>query len=315
VAVDAWATVTVAELNVRSAADIDATSRYRLVRGAVVHVAEGPVSADGFNWYRVASLGGALGWAASGPAAEPFLTTLVDDPTLIRCGEVKRPVFDIVDGAPMAHDPLAIGDMAVPVAAFSDLELGAIELLRGIGGEACFTAQIGPDGRPTVQSQLNVGACGRPVSDGNFFRIRPAAGQSAAPENQVKDPAVIHPAILAGDAPDDPMSANLQARVRLAASGAGATVCVNAGVSEDAQGVHTYLQTDGLQCVIADVYAFDYFTVRPASGGEPIVFAHRLGGDHESVQIGIPTALYITASTSESEPWFYFWQGTLPGCE
>ena len=88
VPVGAWATVAVDELNVRSAAGTDATSNYILVKGAVVQVAEGPTVVEDLNWYRVASLGGAVGWVTSGWVAEPFMTTLVEDPTLIRCGDV-----------------------------------------------------------------------------------------------------------------------------------------------------------------------------------------------------------------------------------
>ena len=149
-ALGAWASVAVDELNVRSAANTTAASNYLLVRGAVVHVAEAAV-VDGLNWYRIASLGGASGWATSGWVAEPFMTTLVEDPTLIRCGEIKRSVFDIVDGAPQPHDPLSMGDLSLPVAAFSDFSLGALELMRGVGAEACVTAQLNAAGTPTVK--------------------------------------------------------------------------------------------------------------------------------------------------------------------
>ena len=66
----------------------------------------------------------------SGWEVEPFLTTLVEDPTLIRCGEVARPVFDVVNGAPIPHDPIRIGELALPAAGFSDLSLAAIESAR-----------------------------------------------------------------------------------------------------------------------------------------------------------------------------------------
>ena len=112
VPVGAWATVAVDELSVRSAAGTDAASNYILVKGAVVQVAEGPTVVADLNWYRVASLGGAVGWVTSGWVEEPFLTTLVEDPTLIRCGEVGRAVFDVVNGEPTPHDPIAIGELA-----------------------------------------------------------------------------------------------------------------------------------------------------------------------------------------------------------
>lgn len=315
VAVDAWATVTVAELNVRSAADLQASSRYRLVRGAVVHVAEGPVGADGLSWYRVASLGGALGWAASGPAAEPFLTTLVDDPTLIRCGEVKRPVFDVADGAPVAHDPIAVGDMALPVSAFSELELGAIELLRGIGGEACFTAQLGSNGTPTVQSQLNVTACGRPVSEGDFFRLRPAAGQYASPENQVKDPAVVHPAVLAGDVSDDAPT-RLRDVIALVAGGSGTTGCISLNVHDEANGVDLYRSVDTSGCFIVHEHTVDVIVLSVAEGGDSVRLVMGEGSSQPGqFALGVPIALSVGAAASEYDRNTYVYEGYVSdGC-
>ena len=34
---------------------------------------------------------------SSGWIRDPFLETILNDPTLIRCGEVANPVFDMVD--------------------------------------------------------------------------------------------------------------------------------------------------------------------------------------------------------------------------
>ena len=106
-AVGDWATVTADELKVRAGAGEDQDSTYTLIRGAVLTVAEGPQAVDGANWYRVASLGGAAGWVSSGWIANPSLETILNDPVLIRCGEVANPVFDIVDGAPVPREVAA----------------------------------------------------------------------------------------------------------------------------------------------------------------------------------------------------------------
>ena len=106
--------MTVDELKVRAGAGDGQDSTYTLIRGAVLTVAEGPQTVDGENWYRVASLGGAAGWVSSGFVANPYLETILNDPVLIRCGEVANPVFDMVDGVPVPREVLRVGDFAVP---------------------------------------------------------------------------------------------------------------------------------------------------------------------------------------------------------
>ena len=251
----------------RGAAGTEAASNYILVKGSVVQVAEGPTVVADLNWYRIASLGGAVGWVTSGWVAEPFLTTLVEDPILIRCGEVGSPVFDVVNGVPTPHDPIAIGELALPAAAFSDESLAAIELIRGVGGEACFSAQVGSDGVPAISTQLDANACGHAVADGSFFRLRPAAGQNVGVEAQVKDPAIVHPTVLAGGPPDNRKSSNLRTLVTMMAN-PDATGCVHLNVTEDAGGVEAYRGADMTQCSIVSEYNDINIKLRPAAGGE-----------------------------------------------
>jgi hypothetical protein len=304
--------VAVDELNVRAAAGTDSTSNYLLVRGAVVHVAEGPVIAEGLNWYRVASLGGAVGWVTSGWVAEPFLSTLVEDPILIRCGEVRGPVFDIVNGTPVPHDPLAIGDLALPAAAFGERALAAIELLRGTGQEACITAQLNAAGVPAVTSQLNGNACGRAVRDGAFFRLRPATGQDVPPEVQVKDPLVVHPSALTSVMVDDPMSTNLRTIADLIAAGADATGCFNVSVQGEADSVteSTSVSTDG--CFIVSDQIDDVLTLARSDGGASTML--RLTTGAQSFPIGVPLNLYLSFGGSDGGSYGYVYQGYNEGC-
>ena len=300
VAVGAWASVMVEELNVRGAANPNAASNYLLVRGAVVHVAEGPSNVDGLNWYRIASLGGATGWATSGWVAEPFMTTLVDDPTLIRCGEVKRAVFDIVDGVPVPHDPLAVGDLSLPVAAFSDFSLGALELMRGVGSEACFTAQLSAGGTPRITAQLGVSGCGRAVRDGAFFRLRPAAGQNVPPDMQVKDPIVVHPALLTSTVPNDPMSANLRNVALLIAEREDTTGCIHVNVQDEADGVVESASVDTTQCFIIYEHATDGITLGAAAGGDSKrVLVSEGSMAPFTVALGVPVFLGLNVGSSQ----------------
>ena len=149
-----WATVTVDELHVRAGAGEEQASTQSLVRGAVLTVADGPQVVDGANWYRVASLGGAAGWVSSGWIADPYLETILNDPVLIRCGEVANPVFDMVDGAPVPREVAASRRLRRPEQqARRESTLAAIELARGIRAEVCVTAQVGADGLPVLRSE------------------------------------------------------------------------------------------------------------------------------------------------------------------
>jgi hypothetical protein len=316
VPVGAWATVAVDELNVRSTAGTDATSNYILVKGSVVQVAEGPTVVADLNWYRVASLGGAVGWVTSGWVAEPFLTTLVEDPTLIRCGEVGRPVFDVVSGAPTPHDPIAIGELALPAAAFSDESLAAIELIRGVGGEACFSAQVGSDGVPVVSAQLSVNACGHAVADGSFFRLRPAAGQNVPVEAQVKDPAIVHPTVLVGGPPDNRKSSNLRTLVTMMAN-PDATGCVHMNITEDAGGVEAaYRGAEVTQCSIVSEYNADNLRLRPAAGGETAWIKLSSHTPYPgALPLGEAILVSVNVGSSEERQDAYAYQGYPPECE
>ena len=204
-----WATVTVDELQVRAGAGESEASTYRLVRGAVMTVSEGPQVVGGANWYRIASLGGVTGWVTSGWVADPYLETILNDPVLIRCGEVANPVFNMVDGAPVAREVVRVGDFAVPSNKLDVSTLAAIELARGIRAEVCVTAQVGSDGLPVLRSEPRANACGHAVAEGQAFWLRPAADQEADVSQQIKDPALVHPILLAGPA-ENRQSSNMR---------------------------------------------------------------------------------------------------------
>ena len=315
VPVGAWATVAVDELTVRSAAGTDATSNYILVKGSVVQVAEGPTVVDDLNWYHVASLGGAVGWVTSGWVAEPFLTTLVEDPILIRCGEVGSPVFDVVNGAPTPHDPIAIGELALPAAAFSDESLAAMELIRGVGGEACFSAQVGSNGVPAISTQLNANACGHSVADGSFFRLRPAAGQNVPVEAQVKDPLIVHPTVMAGGSSDNRKSSNLRTVMTMMANPEGAG-CVHMNVTEDAGGVEASRSADISQCSIVSEYNDLNIKLRPAAGGDVAwikLTSHTVTPGNLPLGNPIVVGINVNAYEEQQDAWAY--QGYGEVCE
>ena len=307
-AVGDWATVTVNELHVRAGAGAHQASTYRLIRGAVLTVAEGPQVVDGGNWYRVASLGGATGWVSSGWIRDPFLETILNDPTLIRCGEVANPVFDMVDGVPQAREVLRIGDFAMPANKLDEITLASIELARGIRAEVCVTAQVGSDGLPFLRSEPGVSACGHAVPDGQAFWLRPEANQDVEVFLQIKDPALVHPILLSGPV-DHRMTSNMRTLLTLM-SYDGASGCVDSRFSLDGGGGANYRGANVTQCSIVSVSNDSSIQLRPAAGGATSWVKFVLDGYRPDIPLETPVPVHMSASVSVdglyADAWLYY---------
>ncbi len=315
VAVGGWATITVGELNVRREAGPNGAPVYRLVEGAVVHVADGPTVIDGGNWYRVASLGGATGWAASGWEAEPYLETVSGDPTLSECGQVRRAVFDVVGGSATPHDPLRVGDFALPAAAFGDLSLGTMELLRGMGDEMCFTARLGADGLPELSTDLAVSACGQAEAEGSLFHLLPTDDDNVPLASQVMESALVHPALLEGGPADNRMSSNIRTVVGMLTN-VGTSGCLNMHVTQRGDATDFGRSVNAIQCSVVSVY--DEFSVKlaPASGG-PIAWIKLRGADFQPGRfaLGQPVQVSVDASSSDRDDQYAgAWPAGSGGC-
>jgi Bacterial SH3 domain len=266
VAVASWATVTLDEIDVRDAPDASEASVYRLVRGAIVHVAEGPTAVDGENWYRVVSLGGATGWASSGPEAAPALETIARDPTINECGQVRRAVFTVESGAATPNEVLRVGDFALPASAFDDVTLGGAELVRGMGDEMCFTARLGSDGQPELSTQFSVSACGHATRDGLLYRLEPTDDDDIPLASQVMEPTVVHPTLLEGGPADNRMSTNIATVVSMLTND-GTSGCLHINVTQRADAIDVTRSASARQCSVVNVYNQDSLKLSPAAGG------------------------------------------------
>lgn len=71
---------TVTGLRLRMAASTSAEVIRTFELGEVVRVVSGPAEADGYAWYEVIDLDSGSGWAALGPATEPWLEAVPRDP-------------------------------------------------------------------------------------------------------------------------------------------------------------------------------------------------------------------------------------------
>lgn len=296
-AIGDWATVTVDELQVHAGAGEDQASTYRLVDGAVMTVAEGPQVVNGGNWYRIASLGGVTGWVTSGWVADPYLETILNDPVLIRCGEVANPVFDMVEGVPVPREVVRVGDFAVPSGKLDETTLAAIELARGIRAEVCVTARVGSDGLPVLRSEPRANACGHAVADGQAFWLRPAADQEADVSSQIKDPALVHPVLLAGPA-ENRQSSNLRSLLTMM-SHEGAAGCVQASINIDSGDVESYRSVGIGQCSIVTEYNDLNLRLRPAAGGPSAwIKLPKDGSSRDDIPLDRPIEVYVSTDVN-----------------
>ena len=305
-AVGDWATVTVNELKVRPQAGHGQDLIYTLIRGAVLTVAEGPQPVAGENWYRVASLGGAAGWVSSGFVANPYLETILNDPVLIRCGEVASPVFDMVDGVPKPREVLRVGDFAVPTSKLDVITLASIELARGTRSEVCVTAQVASNGLPVLRSEPQATACGHAVADGQAFWLRPAADQEAHVSQQIKDPALVHPILLAGPA-ENRQSSNLRSILTLM-SLEGAAGCIEAQINIDAGDLESYRAATVEQCSIVTEYNDLNIKLHPAAGGPTTwIKLTQDGSSRDELPLEKPIEVYVTTNVHPEGISSYAW--------
>jgi hypothetical protein len=306
--------VTVGELNVRRDAGPDAASVYRLVEGAVVQVAEGPAMVAGGNWYRVASLGGATGWASSGWESDPYLETVAGDPTLSECGQVRRAVFDVAGGSPTPHDPLRVGDFALPAAAFKDASLAAIELVRGMGDEMCFTARLGADGLPEMSVELAVTACGHAEAEGSLFRLEPTDDGSVPLAAQVMESTIVHPILLNGGPDENRMSSNIRTVVGMMVND-GTSGCVNLHVTQRGNAVESSRSVNVGQCSTVSEYNEFNLKLAPTSGG-PTAWIKLTAANYQAglFPLGQPMQVSVDASVNDERPGAYVWPGNNAGC-
>lgn len=310
--VGGWATVRVGELNVRQDASLGSTSVYRLVRSAVANVIEGPRTADGYAWYRIASLGGATGWAASGPQSSPFLQTIAEAGDLIQCGRVTGSVYEVSGSSLRSVDPVHIGDVALPAGAFEPIELATLELLRGNEQEACFAAAARSGGQPSVYADFGATTCGRPVAVGDHFELRPAIGQDVITDFVAKRTTYVHPSILLNGSEADPMSVNLRSAIGVLAASEGATACVHSYTRDDP--LHQYRMIDGRLCGVPEAINGAELLVRPGSGTARFRFLSVgtwPGG--ETLPIGQTVPLMVNVSLWVDDQYVNVWRPELAG--
>jgi hypothetical protein len=302
-----WASVSVGELNVRAEPGLGATSVYRLVRGAVVHLLdEAPATRDGLLWYRVVSLGGATGWAASGPDSSPFLETIAEAGDLIRCGPVTGKVYDAGGGSLTPADPVRIGDLALPASAFDAAELGTLELLRGNEQDACFAARASSGERPTVLADFGATTCGRPVAVGDYFELRVAIGQDVVTEFVAKRTTFVHPSLLLNGPQTDPMSVNLRSSIGVLAAADGATVCVHSYARDDP--FHTYRMVDGAFCGTVEAINGSELVVRSSGEGRFRFLSSASWVASEALPVGERTRLMVNTSLWADDRYVNVWR-------
>jgi hypothetical protein len=304
-AVGGWATVAADQLSVRQEPGPESQSANELMNGAIVHVDEGPTEIEGANWYRVTSLGGASGWASSGLESEPEVEMLTSDPQLNECGQVRGPVFN-TSGPLAPNDPLRIGAFTLPAAAFDDRALAGMELIRGMGDEACFTARMLTDGTAELSTELSVSACGHADPYGTLYQLVPTDSPQVSLASRVIEPTLIHPVLLDGGPPDNRMSSNLQTVLTMIAN-EGSSGCVTTSVIQRGDAVESQRSVMAHQCSTVEQY--DQFSLKlaPVAGG-PTAWLKSDGNDYDNrFRAGQRAMVSVDAGAADQSRYMYAW--------
>ena len=138
------------QLNMRREPGLSGDVRALLEPGQVVLTVEGPVPADGFDWYRVVTpIEGEVnggGWIASGPEADPYASVISSDQVLRTCGTVAP--AGVVHGLRFWWS-------------LDALEQAIFNLLAATEGSACVTLESASE-TVVVYVDASVSACGAP---------------------------------------------------------------------------------------------------------------------------------------------------------
>lgn len=255
-----WARVAVTELNVRTEPGLSSESKYRLVQGAVVLLLEETAEpSDGYLWYRIRSVGGAAGWAASGPEANPFLEMLSDRDQVAHCGEVASGVLTVADGAIQASDVIRVGELALPGEGFTAEVLAGLELIAASDQEACVTIETGAEDIPRLSAGVDYGVCGAVVQEDDTFYWEPSS-DSLIEEIRILERAVIDPVVLDRTGAGHPMRTNFEALFEWLSEGDGT------GCWFHRSGGLGRIQLDARQCGVIEEMSDDEVVLRHPSG-------------------------------------------------
>lgn len=272
------------ELNMRREPGLTAELLAVLEPGVAVLAVEGPIPADGFDWYRVLRpLGGEAdtgGWIARGSQTEPFVDFMSSEQVLRTCGAVQNET--------------TVAGLKFP-GALDVLETDILRLLAATEGTACVTldrsAQV-----IFIYVDASVIACGEPQWDGGDLWLEPAAGD-AGPNLLVKRRVFVGDSVLSTHAILDADGQSNRHRVmRLAAEQSAPFACVHARVTDTPSGTDTFFQTDSKNCFLVEAATPEYALVRAQPNGTLFRLELRPVGGYAQMRIGTWFPLNVAAA-------------------
>lgn len=301
IAVESWVRADV-RLNMRQEPGLSAGLRALLEPGQVMLAVEGPVTADGFDWYRVIPpIEGAQngGWIASGPKGDPFASVLSGEHVLRTCGTVEP--GGVVAGLRFWWS-------------LDELEQAISALLSATGGDACVSLDHSSESI-AVYVDASVTACGEPRwEDGEVWLLPSVAGDVVA-DMQVKQRVHVSELLLTTDAVLDTEGQSNRHRVLGLASEADPPfACVHARVTETLSGRDTYFMTDSANCYLIEEATNEYALVRAQPGGTLYRLEQRAGGGYVAINVGTWSPLNVTAMYSQYDGQFMSLYGQPGTC-
>ena len=291
------------QLNMRRQPGLSADLRALLEPGQVVLTVEGPVPADGFDWYRVVlplqTGGNGGGWIASGPEADPFASVIASDQVLRTCGRVG--LDGVIAGLRFQWS-------------LDQIETAIFNLLAATQGPACVTLERSGE-TIAVYVEASVTACGEPLWERGEVWILPSAAGDVVPDMQVKQRVRVSESLLTSKAVVGADGESNRHRVLgLAAEADPPFGCVHARVTETVSGRETYFMTDSAGCYLIEEATDEYALVRSDPDGTLFRLERRAGGGYHSIRVGAWSPLNVTALYSRYDGQFLSLYGQSGSC-
>ena len=285
-----WVNVVTSSLRVRADPGLSATMIATLHSGEIALVTEERKTVDGYDWYGVTTLVAPHGWVASGTTGERFLRFLSRERLVTRCGKVLN------------TDPVVVGSMVVPATAINGTSLAVLHLVKSVEATGCLTVVRDGDGL-AVRVDAGTSACGAPQWDGQHLRLAPTLAGDVVAEYRVRTTVLVADVLLTEGVGVGPEGRTNLQNVLILASGAPTPFgCVHSRVREGETGEREQVvMTDLVQCVVATERDPDHILLRSSAGGNALWFGFTGTTTIDSLLIGAPTPMNITAMVDNAQ--------------
>jgi len=285
--VQGWTRVEVG-LNLRDGPGASSAIVTTLHPGDVLWVNSEANPSGGQDWYFAMTLNDTQGWIASGPADDPFATTLSNRFVFTSCGPVQLAgKVGVVNGLRTVR--------------LDSIERAAFELGQSTETRSCIRYRF-EDYEPGSRMDLVVHACGAPSWDGSTMRLGPTTAGDVIDTWRVAAEVNVPDVLLAQGAVKDAEGLTNRQKVLILGSRLSSPIaCVSAEVIRrissqpyDDKRYDLTAQTAGCMVMLEKIPGTVRFA--PAAGGDPVSFVRSHGDDFGDLALNDSRLLSLTSA-------------------